>query len=92
MTFGGSTSVGGNIRTFLVFLDLPVHYEYRAPDLPVLTKGLVVEFYLTLKDPRTSHSRLVEGPYEVTRCKLVYRTDKPSLTGLTQYIELIRVL
>jgi hypothetical protein len=85
VTFGGSASVNGNVRTYLVFLDLPVHYEYRVPDMPMMTKGVVVEFFLTLKDPRTRHSRLIEGPYEVTRCKLI------SLAGLTQYIELTRV-
>lgn len=88
MVLSGST----NVRTFLVFLDLPIHYEYRVPDMPLLAEGVIIEFFLTLKDPRTGHSRPIEGPYKVTHRKLIYRTDKPSLAGLTQYIELTRVL
>ena len=87
MASGEST----NVRTYLVFLDLPVHYEYKVPNMPMVMEGVVIEFFLALKDPRTGHSRTIEGSYKVTRRKLVYRTDRPSLAGLTQYIELTRV-
>lgn len=79
------------LRTFLVFLDLPIHCEYRVSDMPILQEGVVIEFFLSLKDPQTGKSRKVEGPYKVSRCKLIYRTDKPSISGLSQYIELMRI-
>lgn len=79
-----------HIRTFLVFLDLPIHYEFRATDLPLLPEGTVIEFNLTLKDPRSRKSREVLGPYKVVKRKLVYNTVKASSSGFSQYLELSR--
>lgn len=80
------------LRTFLVFLDLPWHYEFRVSEMPLIPEETVIEFNLSLRDPQTGHTRLMEGPYKVCRRKLAYRTDKPSLLGLTQYLELSQVV
>jgi hypothetical protein len=74
-----------------VFLDSHIHCEYRVIDMPIMEEGTIIEFFISLKDPQTGESRNIEGPYKISRCKLVYRTDKPSVCGLSQYIELTRV-
>ena len=86
-----STVNEAGVRTFLVFLDLPIHYEFRVSDMPVLLEGTIIEFDLSLKDPKSRKSRRVEGPYIVLRRKLVYSTSKPSTSGLTQYLEFSKV-
>ena len=72
----------------MVFLDLPIHYEFRVSDIPLLPEGTVIEFNLTLKDPRSRRQREVMGPYKVVRQKLVYNTARASSSGLSQYLEL----
>jgi hypothetical protein len=79
------------IRTYLVFLDLPIHYEFRVSDMPILPEGMIIEFELDLMDPKSRRSRRVEGPHVITRRKLVYSTSRPLSTGLTQYLEFSRI-
>lgn len=79
------------IRTFLVFLDLPIHYEFRVADIPILSEGMVIEFELDLVDPKSRKKRRVEGPHVILRRKLVYSTSRSSSTGLTQYLELSKI-
>lgn len=79
------------VRTYLVFLDLPIHYEFRVSDMPILAEGIVIEFDLSLQDPKSRKSRRVEGPHVIARRKLVYSTSKPSNVGLTQYLEFSKV-
>jgi hypothetical protein len=78
----------GNVRTVFVFTDLPVHIEFRAGDLPLLEEKTVLEFDLTIKNPRDpKKTRKIEGPYRVERRILKYETGRESLAGLTQYLE-----
>ena len=78
----------GGIRTVFIFMDLPIHIEFRVGDCPILEKGTVVEFNAILKNPRdSSKSRHIEGPYEVNRSVLKYETGRAGFLGLTQYIE-----
>lgn len=77
------------MRTVFIFVDLPIHVEFRAADSPLLEEGAVIEFDLVLTDPKNSkRTRKVEGPYEVKTRKLKYSTDRPGFIGLTQYLEL----
>jgi hypothetical protein len=82
---------GSGVRTKLVFVDLPVHYEFQISDLPLLEEGLIIEFVLNLQDPRSKRSRRIEGPHKIIRRKLVYTTEKPSNAGLTQYLEVQKI-
>ena len=78
-----------SVRTFFVFTDLPFHYEYRAQNMPLLPKGVLIEFDLDLRDPeRRDLMRRVDGPYVVSATKVVYSTKRPSRMGLTQFLEL----
>lgn len=79
----------GLVRTFLVFLDLPVHVEFRATNMPLLSTGTVIDFRLSLRNPKDpKRLRRIEGEYEILRKRLIYQTEKPSVRGLTQYLEL----
>lgn len=81
------------MRTFLIFTDLPVHYEYRVHDMPLIPEGLEIEFDTVLKNPAdTARERRVAGPYCVRRRKVRYSTTQPSKLGLTQYLELSPVV
>lgn len=83
------SSSSGLVRTFLVFLDLPVHYEFRASEMPLLEEGTKIEFDLELRNPKDpKRVRKVQGEYRVQRRKLVFGTSKPSVMGLSQYLEL----
>jgi len=75
------------VRTYLVFLDLPFHYEFRVSDMPILSEGMIIEFGLDLKDPKSKKSRRIEGPHVLVRRKLVYSTLRSSNIGLSQYLE-----
>lgn len=81
------------VRTFLVFLDLPIHYEFRVSNMPLLPESTVIEFALDLVDPADpkSKKRRVEGPHVVMRRKLVYSTSRASSIGLTQYLEFSKI-
>lgn len=80
----------GLVRTLLVFLDLPLHCEFRAEPMPILPVGFVIEFdKLLVRDPSNlSRGKTVSGPHRVERRKYVYSSKRPSLLGLTQYLEL----
>ena len=77
----------GKIRTFFIFLDLPVHYEFRVDDLPIFPEGTIVDMDLDLKDPRSERSRSIRGRHVVLQRKLMYTTKRCSKMGLTQYLE-----
>lgn len=80
----------GLIRTYLVFLDLPVHIEYKVGNFPLLNVGRIIEFDLSLrhlKDPK--RIKRVQGPYIIECQRLKYVSDgKPSARGLSQYLEI----
>jgi hypothetical protein len=79
----------GLIRTFLIFLDLPVHFEFRSQDMPLIPEGTAIHFRLSLRNPKDpKRVRDVDGEYVVKRRKLIYTTQRPSLMGLSQYLEL----
>ena len=76
------------MKTFLVFLDLPVHVEHRVDDMPLIPSGTVIGFRATLCNPRNMRqTRKIEGDYLVVRVKLLYST-KGANSGLVQYLEL----
>jgi len=78
------------VRTFLVFLDLPYHYEFSVGTWPLFTVGTEIGFNVRLSNPKSpSRVREVSGPYRVTRSKLEYSTKRPGRMGLSQYLELL---
>lgn len=83
----GSSS-GSGVRTFLVFLDLPKHVEFRTDGFPLLEVGAEVDFDLTVKDPQGARKpREVKGPYRVKRRVLKFSTGRASKSGFSQYLE-----
>lgn len=77
-----------SLRTYVVFLDLPKHIEYLISDIPLLRINDVVEFDLSLRDPRnTSKIWKVNGSYTVSNRILKYTTDNSKKSGFTQYLE-----
>lgn len=84
----------GVVRTVFVFLDLPVHLEFRALQMPLVPEGLVIEFDdMKIRDPagRPGREWTIQGPHRVARRKCVYSSRRPSLSGLTQYLEMRQV-
>lgn len=82
-------SHGGGVRTFLVFLDLPKHVEFRTDGFPLLGEGDVVDFDLTVKDPQSARKpRELKGPYRVKRRVLKFSSGRASKSGFSQYLEL----
>lgn len=85
----GPPGASGSLRTFLVFLDLPKHVEFRVEGWPLLDEGTVVDFDLRVKDsPSARKLRDVIGPYRVKRRILRFVTGRPSRQGLSQYLEM----
>lgn len=85
----GASDGSGNVRTVFVFLDLPVHYEFRAGFLPLIPERTEIVFEaMKLRGSDPSRTRNVEGAYEVARRVLKYGTTRPGLSGLTQYLEM----
>lgn len=79
------------LKTFLVFLDLPMHVEYRVHDMPLMPAGVEIHVRATLRNPRNAaQSRKVDDVYSVKRNKTVYSSEGPT-AGLAQYLELERV-
>lgn len=77
------------IRTFLVFLDLPKHLEFRAGNFPLLETGIEINLDVTLKDPHDKHKqRVLKGPYRIHRRVLKYSTHSGSKLGFSQYLEI----
>lgn len=72
------------VRTFLVFRDLPIHVEYRVGNMPIVPEKTEIVFKISLRHP-VSHDRVrkVDGTYTVAKRRLIM-SDK----GLTQYLEL----
>jgi len=82
------------VRTIFVFLDLPVHLEFRALQMPLIPEGLIIEFdNMKIRYPadRSGREWIVQGPHQVARRKCVYSSRRPSLAGLTQYLEMRQV-
>ena len=76
------------VRSYFIFTDLPIHVEYAAGLLPLLNEGRVINFELSLKNPKNPKKvREVNGAYLVSKIKLTFATRDQKL-GLTQYIEL----
>lgn len=81
-------SSGSGTRTFLVFLDLPKHVEFRTDGFPLLEEGAVVDFDLTVRDPKgAGKPRELKGPYRVKRRVLKFTTGRASKNGFSQYLE-----
>lgn len=77
------------LRTFLVFLNLPKHVEFRVEGWPLLTEGTVVDFDLQVKEsPSVRKPYDVVGPYRVKRRVLRFSTGRPSRAGFVQYLEM----
>lgn len=76
------------VRTFLVFLDLPKHLEFRVGGFPLLEVGAVVDFDLVIKGSGERKPREVKGPYRVKRRVLKYSTGRASRSGFSQWLEL----
>jgi hypothetical protein len=73
------------VRTFAVFVDLPVHVELALPFMPVLRVGDVVHFE-EIRIPRPDGEErpwAVQGPHQISRRKLTYGSRR----GLSQYLE-----
>lgn len=82
-------SSGGLVRTFLVFLKLPKHVEFRVGDMPILNKGTVLEIDVSIFNPKFRERTVrIRGPHLIERSRLVLSNSKPGLMGLTQYFEL----
>jgi hypothetical protein len=78
------------VRTFLIFKDLAVHFEFRVGYFPRLPDGTIIHFELSLRNPRKPKQiRKIDGPYMITGSKLIYSNKQASRHGLSQYIELV---
>jgi hypothetical protein len=79
----------GEVRTFLVFRDLPYHYEHRAGNFPLLEIGTVIDFDARVPDLKCPAGiRDIKGAYQIVSKKFVYTTKRPGRIGLSQYLEL----
>lgn len=79
--------VSGNLRTVYVFVDLPIHYEFRAGLQPLLPVGSKIIFDpITIRDTRSKRSKIIEGPHMIIK-RIIRYGSRPSLSGLTQYLE-----
>jgi hypothetical protein len=83
-----TTDVEIEITTFLIFLDLPSHFEFRVSKMPVVPLGTIIHFKLRLRNPKDpKRLRKIDGPYSLVRKKLVYSNEISNRTGLSQYLE-----
>lgn len=75
----------GLVRTYAVFVYLPIHVEIRLSGMPVLKQGIVMSFDQIKIPSPVPGGRVftVEGPHVIIRWKLVYSPVK----GLSQYLE-----
>ena len=79
--------VSGNLRTVYVFVDLPIHYEFRAGLQPLLPVGSKIVFDpITIRDMRSKRSKIIEGSHMIVK-RIIKYGSRPSLSGLTQYLE-----
>lgn len=77
------------LRTFFVFLDLPIRYEFRVQDAPYFVQGTEMRLKLDLRNPKDpSRVRKINGVYKVECCRLVYSNEVVTKTGWSQYLEL----
>lgn len=72
-----------------MFVELPFHLEYRAGNLPLIDQGTEIHVVADVRDPSPQGAvRKINATYFVQKRKLVYQTVRPSLMGLSQYLEL----
>ncbi len=69
-------------RTYFIFLDLPVHVEYRVAGMPLLEEGQAIEFNMTITQTKKKLS--IVGTYVCKRRLLKFGGRYP---GLTVYYE-----
>jgi len=73
------------VTTFFVFVDLPKHVEFRAPNIPILSEGTVVDFNLTIRSLKDVRKTIpIRGPHTLQRSILTYGGKRP---GLIQFLE-----
>jgi len=80
----------GLVRTFMVFVGLPIHIEYQVAPMPILDSGRIIDLDLSLRHPKDPRKvRKIQGPHIVSSSKLRYESDgRPSRKGLSQYLEM----
>jgi hypothetical protein len=80
-----------NMKTYFIFLDLPVHMEYSVIPMPHLAVGTIIEFDLVLRNPKDPRKiREIKGKYYLKNCKLTYISNEKltsKRSGLVQYME-----
>jgi len=76
----------GSLSTYMIFVDLPVHIEFKVHPMPLMPEGVSIRFdKVSLRDPGdVRRVREVDGEYHVLHRRLVY---SPSL-GMLQYLEM----
>lgn len=80
-----SQSASGVFPTYFVFVDLPKHIEFRTDDLPILNKGMEMDFDVNIRNPRDPKKvKRIEGNHIASRILLKYGGKRP---GITQYVE-----
>jgi len=78
-----------SVRTFFVFIDLPQHIEFRAGEMPLISKGTELELDMALRNPRNPKKvKRIQGVHNVVRSVLKYSSTRPPMMGLSQYLEL----
>ena len=83
----------GNMRTFFIFLDLPLHFEFRVSNAPLFNVGSSFHVRLNLRNPKDpKRLREINGEYSVKQAKVVYSNEVPSKQGWSQYLELAPLL
>ena len=79
----------GLVRTFFIFSDLTIRYEFRVSDGPYLPTGSEICLKMNLRNPKNpSRIRKIDGVYRVEKCKIVYSNEIASKTGWSQYLDL----
>lgn len=77
------------MRTYLVFLDLPMHIEYRVNDMPLMPEGVVIHFKIDLRHPRNpKRIRKIDDKYKIENRRLIYSSVESGSQGISQYLEL----
>jgi len=73
-----------NVRTFGIFLDLPIYLEIRLQDLPIMVVGQLIDFDLRI--PKFNHKikeYQIQGEHKVVNSIIKYGGK---YTGATQYL------
>ncbi len=84
-----SHQASGLVRTFFVFLDLPVHIEFAVSPMPIMSEGLVIDMDMVLRNPKDPRkTREVRGPHLIHHVKLTYKSSGRT-SGFSQYVEFV---